>query len=76
VSEKFNVGLVDRILRLGISAILIYLALYYPLTAEDPLTSYVLLAMGVLNGVVAVIGICPVYMLIGIKTNGARGNDA
>ncbi len=68
MSAKTNVGLIDRIIRLGISAALFYLALYFPMTAEDMMTSYILLASGVVNAVVAIIGVCPVYMAIGIKT--------
>ena len=68
MSAKTNVGLIDRILRLGISGALFYLALFYPATSQDAMTSYILLAAGVINTVVALVGICPVYMLIGINT--------
>jgi hypothetical protein len=68
MSVKRNVGLVDRLIRLGISLILFYLALLFPATAEDVVTSYVLLAAGAINMIVALIGVCPVYLAIGINT--------
>lgn len=68
MSMRTNVGLVDRLIRLGISLILFYLAFLFPATAEDVLASYILLAVGVINTVVALIGICPIYMAIGINT--------
>lgn len=68
MSAKINVGLIDRILRLGISVVLFYLALFFPATSQDAMTSYILIAAGVINTVVALIGICPVYMLIGVST--------
>ncbi|MDH5785312.1 MAG: DUF2892 domain-containing protein [Chromatiales bacterium] len=68
MSNKVNVGLLDRILRLGISGILFYLAFFFPPTAQDAMSSYILIAAGVINAVVALIGICPVYMLIGVNT--------
>lgn len=68
MSVKTNVGLIDRIIRLGVSVALFYLALYFPATAEDMVASYILLAAGVVNTIVALIGICPVYMAIGVNT--------
>ena len=68
MSAKTNVGLIDRILRLGISVVMFYLALFYPATSQDAMTSYILIAAGVVNTIVPLIGICPVYMLIGIST--------
>jgi hypothetical protein len=72
VSIQSNVGLGDRLLRLGISLILFYLAFYFPATAEDVVTSYVLLAVVVINTLVALIGVCPVYLAIGINTAKSR----
>lgn len=71
MSMKSNVGLIDRMLRLGVSMILFYLAFYFPATASDVVTSYTLVAMGAINAIVALIGICPVYLMIGVKTNRA-----
>ncbi len=68
MSDKTNVGLVDRILRLGISVVLFYLALFFPATSQDTMTSSILLVVAVVNTIVPLIGICPVYMLIGIST--------
>ncbi len=68
MSAKTNVGFIDRILRLGISAVMFYLALFYPATSQDAMTSYILIAAGVVNTIVPLIGVCPVYMLIGIST--------
>lgn len=68
MSAKVNVGLVDRVLRLGISGVLFYLALFFEPTSQDAVTSYILIGAGVVNTVVALVGICPVYMLIGVST--------
>ena len=68
MAGKVNVGLFDRVIRLGVSAVLFYLALVFPATSQDAMTSYILITAGVINTVVALIGICPVYMLIGVNT--------
>ena len=67
--SKSNVGFFDRLIRLGISVVFFYLAFSYPDTSNDVVTSSVLVAIGVINTMVAVIGICPVYLMIGVKTN-------
>lgn len=68
MSIKINVGVLDRLLRLAVSAVLFYLALYYPATADDSVTSVTLLVAVAINSLVALIGICPVYMALGVNT--------
>ncbi len=69
MSDKRNVGVIDRVIRLGVSGALFYFALYFPATANDSLSFFILLAMALINTVAALIGICPVYMALGIRTN-------
>ena len=72
MSVSINVGLIDRVLRLGISVVLFYLALFYPSTSSDAVTSYTLIAVAAINAVVALIGICPIYLLIGVNTHNSE----
>ena len=71
---KSNMSYIDRLLRLGVSAICFFLALYYRPVASDMLISYTVIAVGVINGAVSLIGLCPVYMLVGINTNKSENN--
>ena len=68
MSVTTNVGVVDRLLRFALSAVLFYLALYFPATAEDGITSVTLLLVAAINTLVALLGICPVYMALGVNT--------
>lgn len=68
MSTKINVGVIDRVLRLGVSVVLFYLAFFFPATADDTMVQSILIGVGAIFTVVALIGICPVYMLIGVST--------
>lgn len=76
MSIERNVGVVDRLIRLAVSGVLFYFALYYPATANDPVTFYVLSAMGAINTVAALAGICPVYLALGVSTNKTVDEEA
>lgn len=75
MSIERNVGLLDRIARLGVSVALFYFAFFYPATANDPISFYVLLAMGAINTLAALVGICPVYLALGVSTNKADAEE-
>jgi len=63
-----NIGQLDRILRIGISSILIYISLIDIEFVADPLSSGILAFIGLGNLLVALIRICPLYTLVGINT--------
>jgi hypothetical protein len=71
-----NVGLIDGILRTGISLIMFYLAFFYPDTAQDPVTASILGIIGAINLIVALVGICPVYLLTDINTTQTTRNSS
>ena len=75
MSIKRNVGVVDRIIRLAVCGVLFYFALYYPATANDLVTFSVLLGMGLINLFAVVVGICPVYLVLGVSTNQVAGEE-
>lgn len=63
-----NIGLLDRILRIGISSALIYISLIDTEFIADPLSSGILAFIGIGNLFVALARICPLYTLTGINT--------
>lgn len=62
---KANVGLIDRIVRLAILATAIWLFF----TGARPIWEWAALAVGVILGVTALIGYCPLYSVLKIHTN-------
>lgn len=60
-----NVGLVDRLLRLGLGVLLLYLGLgiYGGTTLGVGLA-----IVSAIPGITAIVGVCPLYGLLGIKT--------
>ncbi len=67
---KANVGTIDRALRflIGIALIVAPLLNFMGLGANT-VTAYVLMAIGGILTLTAVFGVCPLYSLLGIKTN-------
>ncbi|NWG70395.1 MAG: DUF2892 domain-containing protein [Parvularculaceae bacterium] len=61
---KANVGGLDRAARLVIAAGAVYLFF----TGERPNWEYGALAAGVILGLTAITGFCPLYRLIGVNT--------
>lgn len=60
-----NVGSVDRLLRLGLGALLLYLGLeIYSGTA----LGVGLAIVSAIPALTAIVGVCPLYGLLGIKT--------
>lgn len=64
-----NVGMIDRIVRLLIAAGAI--ALFF--TGSRPNWEYGVLVVGLIFGVTALLGMCPLYRLIGVSTKKKAG---
>ena len=63
-----NVGLLDRILRLGIGSLFVYFGLIDHSLIKDPLAGVLLGAMGGMFILIALIAYCPLYGLIEFST--------
>ncbi|MFQ5644850.1 MAG: DUF2892 domain-containing protein [Thiogranum sp.] len=63
-----NIGKMDRVLRIGISSLLIYISLIDTEFISDPLSSGILAFLGLGNLFIALIRFCPLYALAGINT--------
>lgn len=64
-----NVGTVDRALRLIIGAALIVAPLLNIMgLGANSVVAYALMAVGVILGLTAIFGTCPIYSILGIKT--------
>jgi hypothetical protein len=63
---KKNMGTADRIIRVLIAAVIAVLYLTGIITGT---VGVVLLAVGVIFVLTALLGICPLYLLFGIRTN-------
>ncbi|MGI3165818.1 YgaP family membrane protein [Pseudooceanicola sp. 200-1SW] len=62
-----NMGKLDRILRLVIAAVLVYLA-FGSAVAAAGLLHWLALIVAVVMVVTALVGNCPLYSLVGLKT--------
>ena len=65
---KRNLGLLDRILRTGVGLVMVYVGFYDQGLVADHVARLVLGAMGIFMILIAVIGVCPMYALIGFST--------
>lgn len=63
-----NIGRLDQVLRIGISIGLIYVSVIDEQFILDPLSSYIIAAIGVINMVFALIQYCPLYCFVDIDT--------
>lgn len=63
-----NIGRFDQILRIGISVGMIYIGLIDNQFIPDPISSYIIGGLGVINLIVAVVRYCPLYLVAGINT--------
>lgn len=63
-----NLGVIDRILRAGISLVMIYFGFFSTYLITDHVAGLILGAMGIGSLIVAVFGYCPLYQLIGFST--------
>ena len=59
-----NEGTIDRMLRLGVGALLVALGLF----AVDGAVAVVLLVVGAIALVTGAVGFCPLYRVLGIST--------
>lgn len=66
-----NIGTLDRVLRLGISGAMVYFG-FFSTYISDHLSGMALGIFGAANVVVALVGFCPLYRLIGINTHTHR----
>ncbi len=64
-----NIGTLDMVLRIGLSAAAIYAGFIDTDIINDALSSVVVGIIGALNLVVALIRFCPLYAVAGINTN-------
>jgi hypothetical protein len=71
-----NLGTLDRVLRSGISGAMIYFGLFSTYLITDHLAGLILGILGALNLVMVVLGICPLYSLIGFSTVPRRAEPA
>ena len=65
---KINIGRFDQILRIGISAGLIYVGFIDRSIIDDSLSSNIIGSIGVINLIVALIRFCPLYVIADINT--------
>jgi len=63
-----NLGMTDRILRGGISVAMIYYGLFSQYLITDRLAGLILGGIGIGSLLIAVIGFCPLYALIGFSS--------
>lgn len=65
---KKNVGMLDRIIRMGISVALIVFLYVNDILFKDTITASIILAIAVINIFVAGSRVCPLYSLANIST--------
>ena len=65
---KKNIGTLDMLLRIGISAVLLYAALGPGHVIQDDFAAGVVTVLASLNLVAAVLRFCPLYLVTGINT--------
>jgi len=65
---KRNIGAIDRVLRSGIGAMMLYFGFFNQILISDAVARMALGTMGVFMLFIAFIGICPMYALIGFST--------
>ena len=65
---KKNVGLADRILRLGAGLMMIYFGFINATIIPDQIAALLLGLLGVIFLLTAVFSVCPFYNVIGINT--------
>jgi hypothetical protein len=71
-----NLGMIDRILRGGISVAMIYFGFFSQYLITDHLAGLILGGMGIGSLLIALVGYCPLYGLIGFSTYTQRPETA
>ena len=69
-----NLGVIDRVLRAGISLAMVYFGFFGNYLITDHIAGLILGVMGVGSLIIAIIGYCPLYGLIGFSTYTPRAN--
>jgi len=72
---KKNVGLADRILRLGAGLVMIYFGFINNIFITDQIASLLLGILGAIFFLTAVFSMCPFYNLIGLNTCSIKKNN-
>jgi len=65
---KKNMGLIDRLIRIAVGILLIYLGAINADIIMNTVVRYCLVGFGVINVATSIIAICPMYKLIDIST--------
>ena len=66
---KKNVGSIDKIIRYALAAIIIVL---FVLNVVSGLLGYILLAVAAIFIVTSLLDFCPIWWILGVKTNAAK----
>jgi hypothetical protein len=72
IRQYHNAGKLDRLLRTVIGSVFIYFGFINTGLIGQVVLTTLIGIFGIINLVVAVTGVCPVYTLAGISTCGAR----
>lgn len=67
---KANVGKIDRVLRVLVGGLFIYLGFFAGDIIANQMLRYILGGLGIINVATALIGFCPIYTLANINTSG------
>ncbi len=70
-----NIGILDFILRLGISAGLIYVGFLDQTLISDAFSRQMIGVLGVVSLVIALARFCPLYALVGFNTCPIKGEE-
>ena len=69
---KRNIGLVDMLIRLSVSLVMIYFGFIDENLINDQVARLILGIFGCLSLLVAIVGYCPLYSLIGYTSNSSK----
>lgn len=64
-----NLGNVDKVIRSVVGLVFIYLGIIDDTIVVDQFIKYVFISIGIISLLVAVVGNCPLYTLIGVNTS-------
>jgi len=68
IKKYRNIGGIDRAIRTVVTAIMIYYGFIDTALIGQTLISSLVGILGIFNGIVTIIGVCPAYTLAGIST--------
>ena len=69
-------GKIDRIIRIILGIILIYIGIIDTVLITDSLYRLLVAGFGILNIIFSIVSICPVYMIVDISSVGKKVDDA